>query len=95
MPSSGYTSKVRVEDRYNVVGFIRYVAANAHTFSILNFPSTVVLVRTEEFTRRLAATVSQVSLQSRSERRKFPCARLAPHKLTNFFQDLNQTRRER
>lgn len=37
MPSSGYTSKVRVEDRYNVVGFIRYVVGNAHTLSILKF----------------------------------------------------------
>lgn len=37
MPSSGYTSKVRVEDRYNVVGFIRYVAKNDHIFSILKF----------------------------------------------------------
>lgn len=35
MPSSVYTSKVRVEDRYNVVGFIRYVAGNAYTFRIL------------------------------------------------------------
>lgn len=34
MPSSGYTSKVRVEDRYNVVGFIRYVAGNA---DLLNY----------------------------------------------------------
>ena len=37
MPSSGYTSKVRVEDRYNVVGFIRYVAGNAHLLNILKF----------------------------------------------------------
>lgn len=40
MPSSGYTSKVRVEDRYNVVGFIRYVsyvAGNAHVLNILKF----------------------------------------------------------
>lgn len=38
MPSSGYTSKVRVEDRYNVVGFIRYVAGNAaHMLNILKF----------------------------------------------------------
>lgn len=37
MPSSVYTSKVRVEDRYNVVGFIRYVAGKAYTFSTLKF----------------------------------------------------------
>lgn len=38
MPSSGYTSKVRVEDRYNVVGFIRYVAGKIpHMLTILKF----------------------------------------------------------
>lgn len=29
MPSNGYTSKVRVLDRYKVVGFIRYVRVSA------------------------------------------------------------------
>lgn len=95
MPSSVYTSKVRVEDRYNVVGFIRYVAGNPYTFSLLNFSPTVVLVRTEEFIRLLVVMVSLVSLQSRSEQRKFPCAPLTLHALTNFFLGSDQTKRER
>lgn len=34
MLSSGYTSKVRVKDRYNVVGFIRCVPSNSQSATL-------------------------------------------------------------